>query len=160
MQVMRGTLRPDMDPNWPQAFIDLISQCWQRNPNRRPSFVMIQRLLWELITSKKRVKSNSILPMNDTSTFVQHYDTSYAPRFDAKPEPEPLNANQSSGMLPPFFGLHGGYRIAAPDVTDSAGGGFAESPFVSKPHGMGADDEDAGQMIKRGRRDHEGLQPL
>ncbi|KAJ1434057.1 kinase-like domain-containing protein [Ochromonadaceae sp. CCMP2298] len=40
-EVVRGGIRPKLDKNWPPGFTNLLTSCWQRDPENRPSFSML-----------------------------------------------------------------------------------------------------------------------
>jgi len=40
-EVVRGNARPKLDRSWPDAFNNLLTGCWARDPQKRPSFAMI-----------------------------------------------------------------------------------------------------------------------
>jgi serine/threonine protein kinase len=40
-EVVRGDVRPKPDRAWPAEFSDLLTSCWHRNPERRPSFAVV-----------------------------------------------------------------------------------------------------------------------
>lgn len=41
--------RPKLDKTWPPQFSDLLTQCWHKDPNRRPGFDVVVRELDKLI---------------------------------------------------------------------------------------------------------------
>lgn len=43
--VLIKDIRPDIPPDTPDAFADLMRRCWDRNPSIRPSF---KQVLYEL----------------------------------------------------------------------------------------------------------------
>jgi hypothetical protein len=40
-EVVRGGIRPKVDKAWPLGFTNLLTSCWTRDPENRPSFSMI-----------------------------------------------------------------------------------------------------------------------
>lgn len=40
-EVVRGNLRPKLDRSWPDGFSNLLTACWARDPQKRPSFSVI-----------------------------------------------------------------------------------------------------------------------
>lgn len=50
--------RPKLDKTWPPAFSDLLTQCWHKEPLRRPSFEVISLELDKLLKTTGS-KSNS-----------------------------------------------------------------------------------------------------
>lgn len=50
-QVVHQNLRPKMDKRWPAQFCVLLSQCWDRDPLKRPTFATILVELDKLIAA-------------------------------------------------------------------------------------------------------------
>ena len=50
-QIVANGERPKLDKAWPPAFTDLITQCWHKDPSKRPSFDEVVAGLDELIKS-------------------------------------------------------------------------------------------------------------
>lgn len=48
-EVVRGNLRPKLDRAWPEGFSRLLTNCWAREPEKRPSFAIILRDLKALM---------------------------------------------------------------------------------------------------------------
>lgn len=52
-EVVRGNLRPKLDRAWPEGFNRLLTNCWGREPEKRPSFATI------LVELKKLMNASS-----------------------------------------------------------------------------------------------------
>jgi len=70
-RVTRGGERPLCDVQWPSAFSNLLSECWDELPSRRPNFLYIFSCLEQMVADASNVKKK----VCDTScTCVQEND--------------------------------------------------------------------------------------
>ena len=53
-QVVGQDFRPKMDKKWPQAFITMLQNCWDRDPLKRPTLAHCASELNKMIDAKKR----------------------------------------------------------------------------------------------------------
>ena len=51
-QVVYQGLRPKLDRSWPNAFNQLLKQCWDHNPINRPSFTIVVMELNKLLAQE------------------------------------------------------------------------------------------------------------
>ena len=58
-QVVNGNERPKLDKAWPSGFSNMLTSCWHRDPQVRPSFDSLVTLLDKLINDHMH---NSIWP--------------------------------------------------------------------------------------------------
>ncbi|GET51353.1 uncharacterized protein OCT59_004606 [Rhizophagus irregularis] len=113
MKICNG-LRPKSNYKIPQLILDIINQCWDANPLKRPNADELERLFTELwdncdISSKSLISeqakeadeinkklSTVQLPLSSTSTlsYITHPQAVYTSRLlDFKNLPEPINSN-------------------------------------------------------------------
>ena len=57
--VVRGDQRPKIDRSWPEGFSKLLSNCWHRDPEQRPSFALILIELNSLMNAATNADSNA-----------------------------------------------------------------------------------------------------
>ena len=48
-EVVKKSVRPPIDKSWPVAFVKLLTNCWDREPSKRPPFSDIITILDDII---------------------------------------------------------------------------------------------------------------
>ncbi|EXX64096.1 Cdc15p [Rhizophagus irregularis DAOM 197198w] len=115
MKICKG-LRPKCDYKIPQLIVDIINQCWDADPLKRPSAVEIFNFMYELYSDIENNKVDSViygqvkeadeinkkssfpvqLPLSSTSTlsYMTHPQAVYTSRLlNFNNLPEPMNAD-------------------------------------------------------------------
>jgi len=59
VQVMAKGLRPEIPPRCPAAYSHLIQECWDTDPNKRPSFTDVVKRLEQFTRDLKAARVNS-----------------------------------------------------------------------------------------------------
>ncbi|GBC03107.1 hypothetical protein RclHR1_00050015 [Rhizophagus clarus] len=122
MKICQG-LRPKSNYEIPQLIIDIINQCWDAEPSKRPKAKELYKVLWNLnlivinedtiiykqiekvneINKKLPSMTQSSLPSNSKLSYATHPQAVYTSRhLDFKNLPEPSNANVNNCNSNPF----------------------------------------------------------
>ncbi|POG80505.1 kinase-like domain-containing protein [Rhizophagus irregularis DAOM 181602=DAOM 197198] len=120
MKICQG-LRPKSNYKIPQLIFNIIKQCWNANPLKRPSAIVLHRLIYNLFSDINHNNVNSIIyrqvkeadeinkklfstvqsPLSSTSTlsYTTHSQAVYTSRLlDFKNLPEPKNADKNDDL--------------------------------------------------------------
>ncbi|POG78676.1 hypothetical protein GLOIN_2v1536430, partial [Rhizophagus irregularis DAOM 181602=DAOM 197198] len=120
MKICNG-LRPKCDYKIPQLIVDIINQCWDADPLKRPNADEIKELMYSLYCDinlekrdsiiywqvkkadeiNKKLSSTVQLPLTSTNTlsYTSHSQAIYTSRLlDYKNLPEPKNVDNSNGI--------------------------------------------------------------
>ncbi|EXX56760.1 kinase-like domain-containing protein [Rhizophagus irregularis DAOM 181602=DAOM 197198] len=100
MKICQG-LRPKSNYKIPQLIFNIIKQCWNANPLKRPSAIVLHRQVKEADEINKKLFSTVQSPLSSTSTlsYTTHSQAVYTSRLlDFKNLPEPKNADKNDDL--------------------------------------------------------------